>query len=78
MKKRNVGHNSCPLPAHKAYGALCLGCAMELSHEEADWTRENCAQVAEKMGQTGKLIAKMIREARPIEYEIPNRRGLAL
>ncbi len=64
----------CPILAHAAFGRLCLGCAMEMAHEEADWTREQCATIAETLGVTGALVAKQIRAARPAEYNIPNRR----
>ena len=72
-RRRESRREPCKITGHENFGALCLGCAMELAHEEADWTREQCAQIAEKIGMTGKLIAQQIRAGRPPEYAIPNR-----
>ena len=72
-----VGH--CGLPAHEGYGALCMGCAMELAREERAFEREECARIAEQVGVTGEHIAKMIRESaahRPNEtVGMPEPRG---
>jgi hypothetical protein len=72
MSAERVKKGACVTPGHEKYGPLCLACAMELAHEEADWTREHCAQIAEKIGMVGKHIAKEIRAGRPHEYEVPN------
>lgn len=73
--RRESRREPCQIAGHERFGALCLGCALELAHEEADWTREQCAQIAEKMGVTGKFVATQIRAGRPPEYAIPNTRA---
>ena len=51
----------CGNVKHAAYGAMCLGCVIDLCREERLFEREACAKMAEQGGLVGQHIAKKLR-----------------